>query len=116
MRENPSLRRCSRCGGFLPLAEFGVNRSRSSGLKNVCRECTREQGREYYAANRERLLAKARKPPPVRHCTECGTELDGQRRIVCSPRCQERRRYRLNPEAAMEKQRRKRARRKERTA
>jgi hypothetical protein len=114
------VKTCSNCGGTFPLSEFGVARDRMSGRREICTECKRARDRAYYLANRERILAKAlgrSRVREARHCSECGEVLPPDRyRVVCSPRCQERRRYRLNPEAAMEKQRRKRARRKERTA
>ena len=68
----------------------------------MCRACTRRRSRQFYARNRERILEKAaarRGPPPVRYCSECGSELEGRRRVVCSERCREGRFKRLHPEA-----------------
>jgi hypothetical protein len=50
-----------------------VDRSKASGRSSLCRECDRIRAREYYAANRERVLADAakRRVPKPRFCS-CG--------------------------------------------
>jgi hypothetical protein len=96
-------KRCGRCGGSLPLDAFALDRSKPSGRGSYCRPCTRAKSAEFYAANRERILARAaakRGPQPVRHCSECGVELEGGQRVTCgSARCREARFKRLRPES-----------------
>jgi CheY-like chemotaxis protein len=50
----------------------------------------------------------------VRFCSECGVELEGRRRVVCSERCREARFKRLHPESYEEREWRKVERRRER--
>jgi hypothetical protein len=92
-----------RCGGVKPLEEFTVDRDKPSGRGSYCRPCDRERSREYYAENREAVLERAaakRGPAPVRHCSECGVELEGRSRVCCgSSKCREARFKRLQPEA-----------------
>jgi hypothetical protein len=80
-------------------------------------EGQRERSRNYYARNRENVLAKAkaraeakrleRGEPVPSHCSECGEESPGRQRIVCSDRCGRARYRRLNPERYAEEERRK---------
>ena len=83
-------------------------------------EGQRERARAYYWANRERVLQKAAakrgapRPPEHTHCTECGDELTGRRRIICAKAgCRDRRFKRTNPEAYAERERQKVERRRE---
>jgi hypothetical protein len=73
----------------------------------MCKRCDSARSLEHYRRTH---------PAVVRNCSECGVELAGHRRVVCSSACRERRYRRLHPEAAAEKQRAKRARRRERAA
>lgn len=85
-------------------------------------EGERAKSRDYYWANRERVLEKAAarrgvsRPAERSACAECEGLLEGRQRVVCSSRCRDRRYARLHPEAMAEKQRRKRARRRARLA
>jgi hypothetical protein len=96
-------KRCFACGQTKPLAEFGLDNSTAHRASTYCRECDRERGKAYYAANRERILAKAaekRGPQPARFCSECGVELEGRQRLTCgSGPCRDARLKRENPEA-----------------
>ena len=98
---NQDEKRCLRCGVTKPLEEFTADSRRGRGP--YCRPCDRERSGAYYAANRERVLAKAaakRGRPRVRHCSECGELLQGVQRVTCgSSRCRERRFRRLHPES-----------------
>ena len=102
---NLSEKRCFRCGGVKPLEEFTVDNRKGnlSGRGTYCQKCDRERSREYYAANRERILAKAtakRCPQPGRFCSECGIELEGRSRVCCGKsKCREGRFKRLHPES-----------------
>jgi hypothetical protein len=82
---------CARHGGWVKLELLAVDRKRPNGRKPICKRC-----------DSERALARCyakRGPQPVRHCSECGAELEGRRRLVCSERCREARFKRLHPES-----------------
>jgi hypothetical protein len=100
---NQTEKRCFRCGGVKPLEEFTHDERTISGAGTYCRPCDAERSREYYQRNRERILARAaakRGPRPVRHCSECGVELEGRHRVTCgSAKCREARFKRLQPES-----------------
>jgi hypothetical protein len=49
---------CTKCGETKPLSEFAVDRSKGDGLKSWCKACDNARSRAYYAANRERVLAR----------------------------------------------------------
>jgi hypothetical protein len=51
-------RRCPRCERVLPLSEFAVDRSKANGQKSRCKRCDNAKSKAYYAANRERVLAR----------------------------------------------------------
>jgi hypothetical protein len=107
---------CRRCGESRPLGEFIRDATKRVGRGSICKPCDREKSRDYYAANRERVLAKvaAKRPvPSPRVCEECGDPLEGRQRVVCSARCRDARSRRLNPEAYAERERRKVERRRE---
>lgn len=94
---------CGRCGGWLPLEAFTADQHRPDGRGTYCLACGRERAREFYARNREVILARAaarRGTPSVRHCSECGAELEGRSRVCCgASKCREARFKRENPEA-----------------
>jgi hypothetical protein len=99
-----------------PLRDFIRDESKRMGRGSICKACDKEKSRDYHAANREAVLARAaaRKPPaPARNCSECGDELEGQRRVVCSSKCAERRFRRTNPEGYAARERAKVERRRE---
>jgi hypothetical protein len=81
----------------------------------------RERSRHYYAANREKVLARMRakrealEGPRNQTCSECGDLLEGRQRVICgTASCRDRRFRRLNPEAYAERERQKVERRRER--
>jgi hypothetical protein len=102
---------CGGCGVRRPLSEWSRDASKPSGLGSLCRACTRRRSRQFYARNRERILARAaarRGPPLVRFCSECGVELEGRHRVTCGKSsCREARFRRLHPEAYAAKEARK---------
>lgn len=63
----------------------------------------RQRSRDYYARNREAVLARAaarRGPRPELRCSECAELLEGRQRVTCgSSRCRDRRYARLHPES-----------------
>ena len=103
--------RCAECGTVLDYRERPRSvfcsprhsqrfRDRQRYHANV--EQQRERSRDYYARNREAVLARTaakRGPRPELACSECGDPLQGQSRVVCSRRCAEARYRRLHPEA-----------------
>jgi hypothetical protein len=112
-----SKKKCQRCGGWLAPEEFTLDRSKPAGLGSYCRPCDRELSREYYRANRERILAKLaakRGPRQVRNCSECGVVLEGRARATCgSSKFREARFRRLQPESYAAREARKVERRRE---
>jgi hypothetical protein len=108
---------CLRCGGRLRRDELARDASRMTGRKSICVPCDREKSRAYYAANRERVLARiaAKRPAQApRFCSECGAELEGRQLVICgSRRCRDARFKRTNPEAYAARERAKVAHRRE---
>ena len=120
---------CRECGG-----EYGQERPKSAFCFERCSrrwrdrrdyreniEAERARSRDYYRPNREAVLARpaarraaARGPVEPARCVECGVELEGRRRVVCSERCRERRFKRLHPERYVARERAKVERRRER--
>jgi hypothetical protein len=58
------LARCYACGEEKPVHEFYPDSSKAAGRMSRCRACDLEKCRRYYAANRERVLARHKTPPP----------------------------------------------------
>lgn len=52
-------KQCYACELYFPLDDFPRDASKADGHKSLCRPCDREKARAYYAANRERVLARA---------------------------------------------------------
>jgi hypothetical protein len=57
--DEPSLRRCGRCGESRPIAEFAWRRKARGQRDNYCVGCRAEYKREHYGANRSRYIAQA---------------------------------------------------------
>lgn len=53
--DQPTGKRCTKCGETKPLAEFGRDKVRQDGLTPWCKECKREQNRRYRKANPEKV-------------------------------------------------------------
>ncbi len=51
------MRCCRECGITKSMSEFGKNRTRKDGLEVRCKDCINAYRREYYAKNREKILA-----------------------------------------------------------
>lgn len=51
-------KRCSKCGRFLPLADFNKRKRSSDGLDYWCKECQKAYKAEYYQSNRDSELKK----------------------------------------------------------
>ena len=56
-----AVTRCPRCERVFPVSEFARDRSKASGRKSWCKTCDSAKSKSYYAANRERVLAKRAK-------------------------------------------------------
>jgi hypothetical protein len=98
LEADPSMRFCSRCGGWKERDEFAVDRARTAGRKNVCKACdsARSLARYYERRGRERPADVERRE----RCSECGVELEGRQRTTCGKAgCRESRFRRTNPEA-----------------
>jgi predicted nucleic acid-binding Zn ribbon protein len=85
---------CSKCGRWLPVEAFPLNRSAFRGRGSRCRECAREATRDWRTRNRERENAERRAryrrehPLPERPCVVCGSIFQGRPdAIVCGPEC-----------------------------
>jgi hypothetical protein len=51
-------RTCPRCGESCALSDFAGDASKASGRKSHCRLCDAAKSRNYYKANRERVIAR----------------------------------------------------------
>ena len=51
-------RACPRCGVVSEEADFGIDRSQSSGRKSHCKACDRKRGRAYYGTRKDELYAQ----------------------------------------------------------
>lgn len=113
---------CPRCSRHLPAEEFAANPRVRSGFSSWCKRCHRQAVRVWREEHRDEENAKRRAeyaaahPRAVRHCEECGAELEGRASVVCSRRCKDTRYRRLHPEAEKARQARKVARRRARKA
>jgi len=107
LAETRRIGRCAECGTDLELSgrPRSVFCSRACGWRFRDRrrlaenpEAQRERSRRYYRTHREAILdraaAKRGRPRAEQRstCSECGEELTGQRRLVCSSRCGDARR------------------------
>lgn len=54
------MKTCPKCGETKPLDDFHRNRSGAEGRQARCRECTAEDRRRYYEANRDKVLERHR--------------------------------------------------------
>jgi len=54
-------KRCAKCGETKAVSAFGRDSTKKDGLLYQCKECAREKGRVYYAANSEKLNEKSRR-------------------------------------------------------
>jgi hypothetical protein len=103
----PTEKPCSKCGEWLPLEAFPVNRRMHFGRGSRCRECAREATRDWRRRNRDHENADRRAgyreehPLLKRPCNVCG-RLFAKRpdAIVCGPRCHEQRKNEQRSAAA----------------
>jgi hypothetical protein len=58
MEAMDGMEHCTKCVDKLPLDRFAVDQSKSTGHKSWCRDCDNTRSRAYYAANRERVIAR----------------------------------------------------------
>jgi hypothetical protein len=65
---------CIRCKEEKGKKDFSRDKSRARGLCNLCRECEKEKFAAYYAANKERLKAKAKEAKRRTRASEAPTQ------------------------------------------
>ena len=53
------LIRCGKCGLEKESSEFSKNRSTKTGFSYYCKECTKQNKRDYYIKNRDRIIEKS---------------------------------------------------------
>ena len=53
------MKHCWKCDTSKPKVDFGSNKSKPDGLSTECRDCKRQQDREYAARNREAAKERA---------------------------------------------------------
>lgn len=46
---------CGRCKEEKPTSDFGKDRTRKDGIRNTCKDCTREDGRKYRENSQEKI-------------------------------------------------------------
>lgn len=51
-------RPCPKCGVMTAEAEFGADRSKTSGRRSYCKACDRRRGRAYYDVRKDELNAQ----------------------------------------------------------
>jgi hypothetical protein len=84
------LATCCRCGKERPLEEFARDASKASGRKGRCKSCDNARCRDYYARNRDKVIARViarRGPPQLATCPTCGEKFaktNGRQRY-CKP-------------------------------
>jgi hypothetical protein len=59
--DEPTGKRCTKCGQVKALKEFGTNRAAADGLTHRCLECRRQDMRDQYAADPEAARERARR-------------------------------------------------------
>ena len=57
------FKRCSKCGRFLPLADFNKRKMSSDGLQRYCKECKKAYNAEYRSENKEKIAEWRAKNP-----------------------------------------------------
>lgn len=50
------MKKCIKCGEAKPLVGFHKSISHTSGLKNICRKCSAQYGKQYRQGHKERLV------------------------------------------------------------
>ena len=81
------MKKCTTCKYDKELSEFNKNKSRKDGLNTVCKECSRNRSKQYYAENgeihKDNVVNRNRKHRKVLQnyviqylnnhpCTDCG--------------------------------------------
>jgi hypothetical protein len=88
-----SVATCCRCGEERPLDKFARDASKASGRKSHCKPCDAARCRDYYARNRDEVIARViarRGPPKLATCPTCGEQfakLAKGRQPYCKPEC-----------------------------
>jgi len=81
---------CYACGETKPVDEFYRDSAKASGRMARCKACDLAKCRTYYAANREKILARYEPAPPRdSKCEGCGETFiaTNGRQVYCKPGC-----------------------------
>ena len=81
----PSHRRCTGCGSWLPLEDFPANRRMHLGVSSRCRACHREATKDWRDRHRDEINAARRLGERESECVDCGSPF--LRRSVRAVRC-----------------------------
>jgi hypothetical protein len=104
----PTDKPCSKCGRWLPLGDFPVNRRMHFGRGSRCRQCAREATADWRRRNRYRENAARRARYRAEHPLRSGHVLSvagcsqGGGMLVCCERCRNQRK-RLSKRRAQER-------------
>ena len=82
------MKRCPSCKTTKALDDFPVDRWRKDGRASRCRDCDNERSRAYFAANRERVIARVRSAAAAKRGTrmcagDCGRPSTSSRHHYC---------------------------------
>ncbi len=61
---------CRKCSVAKKLAQFDKNRSMKDGLSDRCKACRKQDGKDYYAKNKEAILKKRQEDYQTEHGRE----------------------------------------------
>ena len=77
------LKRCVRCGEWLPRSAFARNKRKRDGLHYYCKKCGNRWAKEHYDRNKEiiRQINEGKENSECRHCDKCDKLEECQRMI-----------------------------------
>lgn len=86
-------KKCSTCHEDLPLSMFNRNKTKKDGLNTLCRDCSNERSKQYYAENtkshKSAVAKRKKKMIPIyqqrisRIKQSCGCKLCGESNACC---------------------------------
>jgi len=60
-RRKYTLKRCSKCGFFMPTGEYNRDTQRADGLQRYCRDCSNDYGRTDYEGKKDVYIERNKK-------------------------------------------------------